>query len=238
VPSGGKKILIVDDSPTYLETLADVFRQDGHDVVLARSGEEALELLAVELVDAILLDLLMPGISGLETCRRIRSNPAQQHIPVMMLTGRNDDEARAQGLAAGVDDFVIKSPALEVLRVRLRALLKRRRSITPTEGVATRKAEDHAPAGRSSAHPPEVASVSSLFARVVSVSGLSNVIGPSTIDRACKRAGVDAKTMSPEDLQRALPAIRDTLGLFFPREEAERRIEALASLARSTRAST
>ena len=98
----GKKILVVDDSPTYLDALAEILREDGHDVVLAHSGEEALDLLAIESVDAIVLDLLMPGIGGLETCRRIRSSPAQQHIPVMMLTGRDDKEARTQGMDAGV----------------------------------------------------------------------------------------------------------------------------------------
>lgn len=229
---GGKKILVVDDSPTYRNMLADLLRQDGHDVVLARSGEEALDLLSVEHPDGIILDLLMPGIGGLETCRRIRANPAQQHIPVMMLTGRDDQSARAEGLAAGVDEFVIKSPELEVLKVRVRAMLKKRR----TEQAA-REVEEVMAAPFQTSRPPAPSepppALDSLFARVVSASGLSNVIGPSTIGRACKRVGVDAKTMSPSDLQRALPAIRDTLGMFFTPEETRLRVEALALLASS-----
>jgi DNA-binding response OmpR family regulator len=228
----GKKILVVDDSPTYRNTLADLLRQDGHDIVLAQSGEEALDLLAVELCDGIVLDLLMPGIGGLETCRRIRANPAQQHIPIMMLTGRDDSDARAQGLAAGVDEFVIKSPELEVLKVRLRALEE---ALPPSETRSS--VPSSAPTDAPDA-PSAVSSQSAsspLLARVVTVSGLSNVIGPSTIGRACKRVGVDAKTMSPSDLQRALPAIRDTLGMFFTREETDKRVEALASLAKSAR---
>ncbi|HLM75741.1 MAG TPA: response regulator, partial [Polyangiaceae bacterium] len=134
VVSMGKKILVVDDSPTYLMSLADLLRQDGHDVVLARCGEEALDLLAVEVVDAVILDLLMPGIGGLETCRRIRGDEALHHIPVMMLTGRDDADARKAGLLAGVDEFVIKSPEMEVLRVRVRSLLRRKR-IEPFVGV-------------------------------------------------------------------------------------------------------
>jgi DNA-binding response OmpR family regulator len=228
---GGKKLLVVDDSPTYRNMLADLLRQDGHDIVLARSGEEALDLLSVEHPDGIVLDLLMPGIGGLETCRRIRANPAQQHIPVMMLTGRDDQSARAEGLAAGVDEFVIKSPELEVLKMRVRSMLKKRRTEQVARDVEEVMATTSAGRAPSPSEPPP--SLDSLFARVVSASGLSNVIGPSTIGRACKRVGVDAKTMSPSDLQRALPAIRDTLGMFFTPEETHRRIEALALLASS-----
>ena len=78
---GPKKILAVDDSETYLQDLAEALRADGYDVVLARSGEEALELLAVQPVDCILLDLLMPGIGGQETCRRIKDAPGMRDIP-------------------------------------------------------------------------------------------------------------------------------------------------------------
>ena len=69
---GPKRVLAVDDSDTYLEELATQLRVEGYDVVLARSGEEALELAAVQSVDCILLDLIMPGLSGHETCRRIK----------------------------------------------------------------------------------------------------------------------------------------------------------------------
>ena len=226
----GKKLLVVDDSPTYLEAVAELLREDGHDVVLARSGEEALNLLSVELVDGIILDLLMPGMSGLETCRRIRSSPAQRHIPVMMLTGRGDQEARAQGLAAGVDEFVVKSPELELLKVRLRALLRRRRSEPDLRPFLT--AEEPPPVSSGLWHKSDEVPAGSLLHRVVMKSGLSSLIGPSTIARACRRAGVDAKSMSADDLIRAMPAIKDTLVMFLSREEAERRGEAIAALAR------
>ncbi|HZF51325.1 MAG TPA: response regulator [Polyangiaceae bacterium] len=228
----GKKILVVDDSPTYLEALGELLREDGHDVVLARSGDEALNLLSIELVDAILLDLLMPGMDGLETCRRIRSNPAQRHILVMMLTGRDDQEARTQGLRAGVDLFVVKSPELELLKVRVRGLLRRKRG----EGPESRDARE-APKSRTisgSWRRPDDLPRETLLDRVVLESGLSSVIAPTTIARACKRVGVDAKTMSPSDLARALPMIRDTLSTFLPPEEAELRVRAIASLTRGS----
>jgi DNA-binding response OmpR family regulator len=226
-PHTGKKILVVDDSPTYLDALAELLRQDGHDVVLAHSGEEALELLAVELVDAIILDLLMPGIGGLETCRRIRANSAQQHIPVMMLTGRDDREARAQGLAAGVDEFVVKSPELDLLKVRLRALLRKKRS----EHTDVRGIEDRGPVSDTGLwRKQDEVPRGSLLYRVVMESGLSSVIGPTTIVRACKRVGIDARAMTAADLKRALPTIRETLGLFLTPEETEKRMQAIASL--------
>jgi DNA-binding response OmpR family regulator len=217
----------VDDSPTYREALAELLVQDGHNVALAPSGEEALELLAIELVDAIILDLLMPGIGGLETCRRLRSNPALRHIPVMMLTGRDDKEARAEGLASGVDEFVVKSPELELLKVRLRALLRKRRSEPDS-----RRGEDREPSSTSSGmwRRQDEVPRSSLLYRVITESGLSNVIGPTTIVRACKRVGIDARTMSPADLKRALPTIRETLRLFLTAEETEQRVQAIASL--------
>lgn len=224
----GKKILAVDDSPTYLNKLAEVLRQDRHDVVLASSGEEALKFLAVETVDAIILDLLMPGIGGLETCRRIRRSVSLHSIPVLMLTGRDDDNARDAGISAGVDEFVVKSPELELLKVRLRALLRKKRL-----EQASREAEEKAPPSSGLWRKQEEVPPGSLLYRVVMNSGLSNVIGPSTIARACKRVGVDAKTMTTKDLERALPSLRDTLSMFFSQEETEWRVDALAALARA-----
>lgn len=251
-PHTGRKILVVDDSPTYLNALSELLRQDGHNVVLATSGEEALELLAVELVDGIILDLLMPGIGGLETCRRIRGNPVQQHIPILMLTGRDDQDARRAGLDAGVDEFVVKSPELELLKVRLRVLLRKKRLELETRfvegpppasnhggGVSSGPSSgpSNGPSNGPSSGPSsglwrrqDEVPPGSLLYRVIMESGLSSVIGPSTIARACKRVGVDAKTMSPSDLKRALPTIRDTLGLFLTAEETERRVQAIATL--------
>lgn len=237
----GKKILVVDDSLTYLQTMADLLRRDGHDVVLAQSGEEALELLAVTAVDGILLDFLMPGIDGLETCRRIRRDPRLQNVPILMLTGRDDNNARREGIEAGADEFALKSPALEHVRVRLRALLRRRRP--STHSPSSPELEEAAPStvgsrrATAKANEANAGKLDSLFSQAVAASGLSHVIGPSTIERACKRAGVDARTMSPADLERALPALRDTLSMFLTRDETERRVAALAALAGVARAS-
>ena len=121
-----KKILIVDDSETYLQALADALRGEGFEVVLARSGEEALELLAVQPVDCILLDLLMPGIGGHEACRRVKAVPTMRDTPVIMLTALDDREAMIQGLCAGADDYIAKSSDFDVLRARMAAQMRRK----------------------------------------------------------------------------------------------------------------
>lgn len=123
---GLKKILAVDDSETYLQQLAQELRMEGYDVVLARSGEEALELLTAQPVDCILLDLLMPGIGGHETCRRIKATPFVRGIPVIMLTALEDRNAMIQGLDAGADDYIAKSSSFDVLRSRVLAQIRRK----------------------------------------------------------------------------------------------------------------
>jgi PAS domain S-box-containing protein len=121
-----KRLLAVDDSTTYLHELEGQLRLEGYDVVLASSGEEALELLAVQAVDCILLDLVMPGLSGQETCRCIKQNEVWRDIPLVMLTARDDRDAMIAGINAGADDYIAKSADFDVLKARLRAQLRRK----------------------------------------------------------------------------------------------------------------
>ena len=123
---GPKKILTVDDSLTYLHEVAVQLRQEGYDVIPARSGEEALELLSVQSVDCILLDLVMPGLSGQETCRRIKGSAAWRDIPLIMHTALEEQGAMIEGINAGADDYIAKSSDLEVLCARVRAQLRRK----------------------------------------------------------------------------------------------------------------
>jgi two-component system NtrC family sensor kinase len=123
---GPKKILAVDDSMTYLQELADALRGEGYDVILAHSGEEALELLAVQSVDCILLDLLMPGLGGQETCRRIKATQIVRDVPLILLTAMEDRATMIQGLGAGADDYISKSSEFEVLKARVRAQIRRK----------------------------------------------------------------------------------------------------------------
>jgi two-component system NtrC family sensor kinase len=123
---GPKKILAVDDSATYLDELTGALRGEGYDVVLARSGEEAIELLAVQPVDCILMDLVMPGIGGQEACQRIKSAPILRDVPLIMLTSRENRESMIQGLAAGADDYISKTSDFDVLKARVRAQIRRK----------------------------------------------------------------------------------------------------------------
>ena len=117
------KILIVDDEPAVRESLRRALELESYEIELAESGREALELLATNGPDAVILDVLMPGLDGLEVCRRIRR--AGNRVPVLMLTARDEVENRVAGLDAGADDYVTKPFALEELLARVRALLRR-----------------------------------------------------------------------------------------------------------------
>ena len=121
-----KRILAVDDSVTYLQELASALRDEGYDVVLARSGEEAIDMLAVQNVDCILMDLMMPGIGGQEACRRIRGFSALRNTPLIMLTAVEDRQALIDGLGTGADDYIAKSSEFDVLRARIQAQLRRK----------------------------------------------------------------------------------------------------------------
>jgi CheY-like chemotaxis protein len=123
---GPKRILVVDDSATYLAEVTSMLRDDDYDVVAARSGEEALELLAARTMDCILLDLMMPGLSGRETCQRIKAEPVVRDIPLIMLTALEDRAAMLDAMAAGADDYIQKSGEFEVLQARVRAQLRRK----------------------------------------------------------------------------------------------------------------
>ena len=123
---GAKRLLAVDDSTTYLHELASQLREEDYVVILANSGEEALQSLATEPVDGILLDLIMPGISGQETCKRIKQRANWRDIPLIMLTAHDDRDAMIECINAGADDYIAKSADFEVLKVRLRAHLRRK----------------------------------------------------------------------------------------------------------------
>jgi two-component system response regulator MprA len=117
-------VLVVDDEPAIRESLERALKIEGHAVELAADGELALARLAEAPVDAVVLDVAMPGIDGFEVCRRLRA--AGDRVPVLMLTARDAVADRVDGLDAGADDYLVKPFALVELKARLRALLRRR----------------------------------------------------------------------------------------------------------------
>jgi len=117
------RVLVVDDEPPVRTALERALRLAGYDVALAEGGERALREVAAAAPDAIVLDVLMPGLDGLEVCRRIRA--AGDTTPILMLTARDAVSDRVAGLDAGADDYLVKPFALDELLARLRALLRR-----------------------------------------------------------------------------------------------------------------
>ena len=117
------RVLVVDDEPAVRESISRSLRFEGYEVELAADGESALKFQAVRPADAVVLDVMMPVIDGLETCRRLRATG--DRVPVLMLTARRAVGDRVTGLDAGADDYLVKPFALEELLARLRALLRR-----------------------------------------------------------------------------------------------------------------
>ncbi len=117
------RLLVVDDEPAVREALQRILEHDGYAVEVAADGREAVRRQLAAPADAVLLDVLMPELDGLEACRRIRASG--DRTPVLMLTARDDVGDRVAGLEAGADDYLPKPFALEELLARLRALLRR-----------------------------------------------------------------------------------------------------------------
>jgi two-component system response regulator MprA len=117
------RVLVVDDEPAVRRALERALRLDNYEVELAADGEEALDVQARDPADALILDVAMPRLDGLEVCRRMRQ--AGDRTPILMLTARDAIDDRVKGLDVGADDYLVKPFALRELQARLRALLRR-----------------------------------------------------------------------------------------------------------------
>src|SRR5512140_2253489 len=117
-----RTILVVDDEPTLRETLVDALEADGFRVVSAADGREALTRFRAERPDLVLLDLMLPELSGIEVCRIIR---AESGVPIVMLTAKDSELDKVVGLELGADDYVTKPFSLRELTARIRAIFRR-----------------------------------------------------------------------------------------------------------------
>ena len=124
-------VLVVDDEPAVRESLERSLRFEGYDVTLASDGEQALARVAQEAPDVIVLDVLMPRLDGLQTCRQLRARG--ESVPILMLTARDGVADRVVGLDAGADDYLVKPFEVRELEARLRALIRRDRRQVSTE---------------------------------------------------------------------------------------------------------
>jgi two-component system response regulator MprA len=121
--AGTKRLLVVEDDPAVREALIRALEGEGYQLAVAQDGAQALAAVAQTPPDAVVLDVMLPGIGGLEVARRMRAG--QDPVPILMLTARGAVGDRVAGLDAGADDYLVKPFALEELLARLRALLRR-----------------------------------------------------------------------------------------------------------------
>ena len=129
----GHRILVVDDEEDILELLRYNLSKDGYQVKAVASGEAALVAAREFGPELILLDLMLPGLDGLEVCRRLKAHPQTQTIPIIMLTAKGEDADIVSGLELGADDYVTKPFSPRVLTARLRAILRRKPRPDATE---------------------------------------------------------------------------------------------------------
>jgi len=126
------RILVVDDDAAVRDSLARTLRFEGHQVETVRDGQQAIDAVHTAEPDAVILDVSMPTLDGLEACRRLRAEGVI--VPVLMLTARDSVGDRVAGLDAGADDYLVKPFALQELLARLRALLRRSLLAAPATG--------------------------------------------------------------------------------------------------------
>lgn len=120
-----KTVLTIDDEIHILELIRYNLENAGYNVLQAESGEEGLDILENKEVDAVLLDLMLPGIDGLEVLRRIRTNPTKRKTPVIMLTAKGEEFDKVLGLEMGADDYISKPFSVREMQARLKAVLRR-----------------------------------------------------------------------------------------------------------------
>jgi len=121
---GNKKILIIEDETDIVEFVTFNLIRDGFDVISAKTGEEGLKKAQTEMPDLILLDIMLPGLNGLDVCRALKNKEQTHHIPIVMLTARNEDVDIITGLEIGATDYVTKPFSPKVLIARIRAILR------------------------------------------------------------------------------------------------------------------
>lgn len=132
------KICIVEDEEDILDLLRHNLEREGYQVVAAASGEEAVKTISRQMPDLVLLDLMLPGMDGLEVCREIKRSPQTAGIPVMMVTAKGEESDIVAGLELGADDYIVKPFSFKVMLARVRSLLRRKRNILADPAAVVR----------------------------------------------------------------------------------------------------
>ncbi len=109
------RIMVVDDDPDIVDLVSDILAPRGHEMVRAQTGEEALEKLEKEKIDLIIMDIMMPVMDGINACERIKRNPETSHIPIVMLTVKQDLESKIEAIGVEVDEYLTKPFDADIL---------------------------------------------------------------------------------------------------------------------------
>src|SRR5947199_5026139 len=132
---GKNKILIVEDEVSLVEVLSYNLQRDGYEVAVAKEGREGLRKAQMQLPDLVILDLMLPGLNGLDICRELRASPRTASISILMLTAKGEETDQVVGFAMGADDYVTKPFSVKVLLQRIKVLLRRQTSPEPAGDV-------------------------------------------------------------------------------------------------------
>lgn len=126
------KILLVDDEPDILEFLSYNLKREGYTVFIASNGKEAISIAGKEFPNLVILDVMMPGMDGMEVCRELRKNAKLKNILIAFLTARNEDYSQISGFESGADDYITKPIKPSVFISRVKALLRRAAKTSPS----------------------------------------------------------------------------------------------------------
>ena len=135
---GNAKILIVDDEEDIVELVRYNLTREGFDTLSAVSGETALKLVRNEAPDLIVLDLMLPGVDGLEVTRRLKGDPNLRNIPIVMLTAKGEEADVVSGLELGADDYIVKPFSPKIMIARIKTVLRRQNEPEQTDDVSIR----------------------------------------------------------------------------------------------------
>ena len=130
-----ESILVIEDEKDIAELVKYNLTREGYRVIVSRSGEKGLKEALSNLPDAIILDLMLPGINGLEICKSLRSNENTKNIPIIMVTAKSEEADIVTGLEVGADDYITKPFSPRVLLARLRAVLRRKEEVVDDRAV-------------------------------------------------------------------------------------------------------
>ncbi len=188
-------VLVVDDAPSSLGLLCDSLEGAGYTVLVATDGESALERLQLVVPDAILLDGMMPGLSGFETCRRIKAEPAHAHIPVLFMTGLSETPHVVEGFACGGVDYVVKPIRVQEVLARLHThtrnarITRMARDAVDVAGMGTVFVDAH---GRIAWRSPQAAQWLPLLGPVEHAGHLPRTLAPALSPGATVRVGTSS----------------------------------------------